>query len=304
MATLTTKPVWEDTYYSANSASTRYTITLDGETIFSGKAVRYPTAERLRVNLNKICRNYLESDIASIFSGLTPGNAQLFRVDHADAQRRFKLYFGETNVADYRFYQDYSYTEDKAVTGTSINVSNPINNHYCPGMIKLQTIRNSNSNASTGSTVYTLGSTAESEPYGYTKQVKCAPYALYYLNSYGGWDSFLIEGTAKKKDAFTTFQTDRVFNNTTTEFEADRYINEIKTSYVLNTHYLSDEESANLAKNLLGSVKVYLHDIPGGKVMPVLIDNKDVTYQTYQINGRKLCQYQIQVTESQSKLRK
>ena len=168
-------------------------------------------------------------------------------------------------------------------------------------MLKLRTTRVSTSSSSSVSTVGNAGS---SSGQGYTTQVKCCQYALYYLNSYGGWDSFLIEGTAKKKDAYNTFQTDKVYDNNLPEFEADRYVNEVTTSYELNTHLLTDEESANLSKNLLGSVKVYLHDIPGGKVYPVLIDNKDTTYQTYQTNGRKLCQYKIQVTESQSKLRK
>lgn len=304
MATLHTQPIWSNTYYSTASASTPYRIELEGNTIFSGKAVKYPNAERLRINIDKICRNYLESGIDYMFENLNPGTGQLFRVDHEDSQRRFKLYLGDTNVADYRFYQDWSYTYDKAVTGSTINVSNPINNHYVPGMIKLKTIRNSNSNATTGSTVYTLGSTDTSESYGYDKQVKCSPYALYYLNSYGGWDSFLIEGTAKKKDAYTTYQTDRVYDNNTAEFETMKYMNEYKTSYELNTHYLSDEEAANLAKNLVGSIKVYLHNIPEGWVKPVIIDDKNVTYQTYQTNGRKMCQYKINVTESQSKLRK
>lgn len=304
MATLYTNPIWQDTYYRTAAASARYRITMDGTTVFSGKAVRYPGAERLQINLNKVCRNYLESDIASIIEGYNPGTEQLFRTDHLEGQKTFKLYVGDTNVADYRFFQDYSYTYNKATTGTSINVSNPINGHFVPEMLRLRTIRNSNSNASTGSTVYTLGSTSDSEPYGYTKQVECADYALYYLNSYGGWDSFVIEGTGKRKDAFEAYTTDKVYDNTTPEFEYNKYVNEVKTSYELNTGYLTDVQSANLAKNLIGSVKVYLHILREGRIVPVVIDDKNVTYQTYQANGRKMCQYKIQVTESQSKLRK
>lgn len=298
MPTLYTNPIYKDTYYTSSAASARYRIVLDGETIFSGKAVKYPDAENLEINLNKVCRNYLDTDILSLVTSLPTNNST---IQNPEAQKTFNLYVGDTNVADYRFYQDWSYNTRKNVTGSSINVSEPINGHFVPGMLKLRTYRNSTSSSST---VSTTGNTNASSGLGYTKQVKCAQYALYYLNSYGGWDSFLIEGTAKKKDSFDTFTTDRVYKNTTKEFEYNKYVNEIKTSYELNTGYLTDEQGDNLAKNLIGSVKVYLHDIPGGKIMPVVVDDKNVTYQTYQTNGRKMVQYRINVTESQSKLRK
>lgn len=298
MATLYTNPVWRNTYYTTSSSSAKYSITLDGETIFSGKAVKYPGADNLKINIDKVCRNYLESDIASLLSSMPASDSSL---SQGKAQRTFKLYVGGSNVADYRFYQDYSYTTEKNVTGTSINVSKPINGHYIPGMLKLRTIRTSN--ASTSS-VTTTGNAGSGSGLGYTTQVKCVPYVLYYLNSYGGWDAFVIEGTGKKMDSYNTFQTDQVYNNTTLEFETNRYVNEITTRYELNTGYLTDEQSAVLAKNLIGSIKVYLHNLEDGWVKPVLIDDKNVTYQTYQTNGRKLCQYKITVVESQSKLRR
>lgn len=301
MATLTTSPIWKNTYYNTTADTANYRILLDGAPIFAGKAFKYPNAERLEINIDKICRNYLESDITTLLGNFNPATTQLLREDHYQTQRTFNLYVGSTNVADYRFYQDYSYTQDKANTGSSINVSNPINGHYVPGMIKLRTTRTSTSSSSA---VYTLGSTSESESYGYTHQVRCAPYALYYLNSYGGWDSFLIEGSAVKKDAYTPYQTDRVYKNTTVQFELNKYVQEIKTTYELNTGYLTDEQAANLAKNLLGSVKVYLHNIEEGWIKPVIISDNNATYQTYQTNGRKMCQYKINVTESQSKIRK
>lgn len=297
MATLYTNPIWKDTYYTTNAASVNYKITLDGVSIFSGKAVKYPNAAALEINVNKICRNYLESDIASLLSSMPSSTTSL---SQDNAQRTFKLYVNNSNVADYRFYQDYSYTEDKAVTGSSIVVSEPINGHYVQGMLKVRTTRTS----STSSSVTTQGSASSSSGLGYSTQVKCSPYVLYYLNSYGGWDAFVIEGSGRKKDAYTTYQTDQVFKNTTLQFETNKYVNEIKTSYELNTGLLTDEQSENLAKNLLGSIKVYLQNIEEGWVKPVIITDNNVTYQTYQGNSRKLAQYRINVTESQSKIRR
>jgi len=80
-------------------------------------------------------------------------------------------------------------------------------------------------------------------------------------------------------------------------------VQEIKTNYELNTGYLTDEQAANLAKNLLGSVKVYLQNIDEGRVYPVIITDSNATYQTYQTNGMKLAQYKINVQTSQTKIR-
>ena len=293
MATITA-PIWKDTYYSTTAASVNYSIRLDGETIFTGKAVRYPGADEMLINVNKICRNYLECDIAELLEEMPSSNTNL---NHPHAQRTFNFYTGSSKINDYVFYQDYSYTNDKPATGSSIVVSNPINGHFVPGMLKVRTYRGTSS-------YYTTGSASSSTGLGYTTRVKCVPYVLYYLNSYGGWDAFAIEGTGIKKDAYTTYKTDQSYNNTTLQFETNKYVQEIKTSYELNTGLLNDEQSANLAKNLLGSIKVYLQNIDEGWIKPVIITDSNATYQTYQTNGRKLCQYKINVQESQSKIRK
>ena len=293
MATITA-PIWKDTYYTTTANTVNYSIRLDGETIFTGKGVKYPGADDMQLNINKICRNYLECDIAALLTTMPSSNTNL---NHPNAQRTFNFYTGSTKVNDYVFYQDYSYTNDKPTTGSSIVVSNPINGHYVSGMLKVRTYRGTSS-------YYTTGSASSSTGLGYTTRVKCVPYVLYYLNSYGGWDAFAIEGTGVKKDAYTTYRTDQSYNNTTLQFETNKYVQEIKTSYELNTGLLSDEQSANLAKNLLGSIKVYLQNIDEGWIKPVIITDSNITYQTYQTNGRKLCQYKINVQESQSKIRK
>lgn len=293
MATITA-PIWKDTYYTTTADTVNYSIGLDGETIFTGKGVKYPGADDMQLNINKICRNYLECDIAGLLETMPSSNTNL---DHPNAQRTFNFYTGSTKVNDYVFYQDYSYTNDKPATGSSIIVSNPINGRYVSGMLKVRTYRGTSS-------YYTTGSASSSTGLGYTTRVKCVPYVLYYLNSYGGWDAFAIEGTGIKKDAYTTYKTDQSYNNATLQFETNKYAQEIKTSYELNTGLLNDEQSANLAKNLLGSIKVYLQNIDEGWIKPVIITDSNATYQTYQTNGRKLCQYKIQVTESQSKIRK
>lgn len=291
------RAIWKDTYYVSTADTLKYRILLDGEEIYAGKAVKYPDADEMLVNVNKICSNYLESNI-DVLLNLMPESQTAITQSHA--QRQFNFLVNDAVVENYVFYNDWSYSDDMAVTGSSINVSHPINGHYVPGMLKLRTTRTTSSTP----VCTTTGQVGGGAALGYTTQVKCTPYVLYYLNSYGGWDAFVIEGNTTKKDAFTTFTTDQSFNNTTIEFEYNKYVQEIKTTYVMNTGLLNDEQSKNLAKNLIGSIKVYLQNIDEGRIIPVVIDDKEATYQTYQLNNRKLCQYKIICTESQHKLRK
>ena len=302
-APLYTSAIWRDIYYTISeddleSDSVLYRIELDGEEIFAGKAVKYPDADEIKININKVCRNYLESDIYGLVSLLPASSATVYQPYE---QRTFNLFVDDDNVADYRFHMDYSYTNDKPSYGSNVNLSNPINGHYVPGMLKVKTTRTSSISSSD---VHTDGIANADSGFGYTVLVKCTPYVLIYLNSYGGWDSFVIEGSTVKKDSYTTFTTDKVFNNTTPEFETSKYVNEIKTTYELNTGILSDDEAENLAKNLVGSVKVYLQNIDEGWIKPVIINDTNVIYQKYSLNNRKFCQYKINVTESQSKIRR
>lgn len=131
----------------------------------------------------------------------------------------------------------------------------------------------------------------------------CGDMALYYLNSKGGWDAFLIEGNIKKTDNYSIYEYNKSFNNNTINFERDRYLNEIETEYELHTGWLTDSQAANLTKNLLGSNKVYAHNLVENKIFPVVITNSSAEYKTYK-NEQKLISYTINIVESQGKVRR
>lgn len=278
------RPVYKDTFYTTTAASLNYKIVFNNETIFTGRAVRMPNQDSISINVNKICQDYLHQSLNTILTGGTTET-------NTYAAGTFYLKDSNNNtLQDYKFIHCYDY--DFTWTGTTgITLSNPISDTYAPGMKVLTTRINSSRNVST----------TASTP---IKTTGCVSYALYYVNARGGWDAFAIRGSAKKKDAITAYKMDKAFDNNTREYEEMRYISEIKTSYELNTHYLTDEESLNLAKNLIGSNMVYLHNLVDGTIKPVVITDTTATYQTYQTNGRKLCQYKINVAESQSKIRR
>jgi len=278
------QPIWRDTYYTTTADTLSYRILLGGGLIYSGRAVIKPGADELRININKVCRNYLDSDIAELL------DTTAATVTNYNACRTFELTDDSGNTLEtYTFLYDYDY--DDSWSGENKVMSNPVNGHYIDGMLKPKT-------SVSGTTVTTTKSTGD---YGF--EVGCGD-VLYYLNSRGGWDAFVFEGASMKTDKITTYNTDRVFDNTTLDFENNRYVSEIKTTYTLNSPYLDDGQSANFAKNLLGSNRCYLHKMDEQRIFPVVITDTSVAYQTYRTNGMKLSQYKVSVEESQSKIRR
>lgn len=267
--------IWQDTYYTATTTSLTYTIESNNIAIFSGKAYAAPNGI-LKININKVCSDYLAND-----TDFTTGYA-------TEAIKNFTLKSNGMTLETYQFLYCWDY--DFVWRGQSATLSMPVCDVYGYGMyLPTTTVAASN-------VMNTFTTPAKADA--------CVKYGLYYLNARGGWDAFAIRGAAKKTDNITSFQTDRAFDNTTMEFEASKYLSEIKTAYELHTHWLSDEESEKLAKNLFSSNKVYLHNLTDATIKPVLITDKSVTYQNYTTNGRKLASYTINVIESQSKLRR
>lgn len=281
-------PIWQDIYYTSTTYSVlEYAVQIVGDaTIYTGRAYRRPGASALSINISKICQDYIkdsfrEVDFRNLSSYVHPGSYLEFNLINAN---------NGVVLGTYGFVYDWSY---EGWNGQERFVSNPINGHCTAGMYDFYTwCRNvaSTNMMELVTNIYTIDSGNA-----------CGEIALYYKNRKGGWDSFLIEGTVTKKDEYTKYTYNRSFNNNTLEFENGTYHSQIVTSYVLNTGWLNDQESDNLAFNLLSSNEVYLHNLCTDKVYPVVIKDNSATYKTYKNNSRKLVNYQINVEESQRK---
>ena len=282
---------WEDVILQRTESVFDYRIYNRTNLIFQGRAYKRPNAETNDIKLNKIFENYLSNSINGLLNSGVQGDMGV------DACKVFKIMkLGtdgtETLIDEYTILYDWSY--DFRLRGTNTNLSRPINGRYVAGMYKMNTTVNGQNGTVTNSLA-----TGK-----YTVLADCGEYALYYLNAYGGWDALLIDGTVLKKSTITQYTTDRNVNNNKIEFEQAKYINEIQDAYEINTGFLTDEQAANLSKNLIPSKEVYLHFISDNKIIPVLITDANVTYQTYQTNNLQMPQYKINVKESQIKLRK
>ncbi len=269
---MVTSAIWKDTYYttSATTALT-YSIRIDattGDTIFSGKAYMLPDSNTIKINISDICADYLNNDLSDLSNGAHP---------NSQAIRNFYLYSGNTLLETYKFTYDWSY-ETSGATLTP---------RYAVGQKKFDTLVNS------GSVTTNISTFNSSTPY-------CGRFALLYLQPNGTWSSFIMEGTYKVEDTFNSYTTDKSYNNQTIDFGKNKYINEITTSYELNTGWFNDSESELFAKTIFRSIKVYLQDIPKNKIVPVIITDSTVEYKKY-INEKKLISYKIRVEESQNK---
>lgn len=272
-------PIWKDVFYTSSADTYDYTIVCGGELIYAGKAYIAPDALELRINISKICQDYLSNSLPD-FRGVSGGTF----VD-ANAYRSFEMYDGEdTLINTYNFLYCWDYKTE--FNGTAVILSHPINGHYSPDMKVFST-------EWSGGTVTTEISENQGD--------FCGNAALYYLNRSGGWDSFLIEGNIKRTDNFDKYTFNRSFDNNSIEFEEGTYHNQITTKWALHTGFLSDEESKNLAYNLLSSNKVYFHNFEENVIVPCVIGDSSSVFKTYKNEGRKLVRYDINITESQKK---
>lgn len=273
-------PIWKDVYYTASTESIDYTIRTGGQTVFNGRAVKFPGASNIEVNVSLICRNFMNNDLPDF---LSVHSATSFT--NSNACKTFTL---ESTVgsADYTFLWDWSYLN---WNGGSKSMSSPINGHYCANMMVF-------SSSVSGGTV-TNSITFPGGNY-------CGKMALYYQGAAGGWNSFLIEGNVKRTDKLTNHSVSRRVKNTGIDFENKIYSMDVEPSYELSTGWLSDEQAANLAENLLQSPSIYAHDFVAEEIFPVVITDTNVQYKTYRTNGRKRVNYVIKVKASQTKTRR
>lgn len=270
---MTTSSIWKDTYYTTSTSPLNYYITVDGQEIFRGCAVMKPDADNVKINVSRICENYLSSEISN-FTASTQ--------THPNALRTFTLKStGGTTLETYKFLncwdRNINYTGGSMTL--SMNVGPRVNN-----MLLLNTTTNG-TNVTTTKSIVSNG--------------ECGNYALYYLNRAGGWCSFGITGKVIKKDNYERYSIDQAYNNTTIEYQKRPYRNNIDTTLEMHTGWLGDAESEYIARNLFSTNFLYVHDICNDKIAPAFITDTQVEYKTYK-NGKRLVNYTINVQLSQT----
>lgn len=106
-------PVWRDYPVEMTGASyVNYTISYDGEIIYTGRAYKYPDADRIVIYLNKLIKNYLNNYISFDEGYYTVG----------EWLGNFVISSPELGDIDaVAFYEDYSYENREETDPMSLN---------------------------------------------------------------------------------------------------------------------------------------------------------------------------------------
>ena len=270
--------IYKDTFYEFPQDVLIYSIQdVSGNTFYQGRAYKFPDASSGSVIVNKVAQNYLYSDIPdlSTISATTV-------YTHSGMTGVFNLVdSGNTVRGTYEFVNDWNY--DNTDYSQNQNLNLPINDHTDVGMFRFVTD-------------YSKTTKKVSSTISISSGNSCGDYALYYTNRKGGIDALLIEGLVREKDAFTTYEYERFVTTADRSHkgEAVKYMNLIEKSFELNTLWLSDIQAKTLARHLLSSNNVILHNLKTGELMPVVITDAEAEYKKFR-NEKKLISYTISV---------
>lgn len=309
-------PIWKDYYVDfGNVTSVDYEIRLtDGSIIFSGRSYRRPDDVSLKVKINDICADYLKSSNGS-------GFVTEYGFESNDAAKEFRVFLASGTLVDtVVFINDWSYDMKRFDTGV---LSDPINGNFDMRMpLKYSVSRDQTINVElvgTGSWwdeeagsagTLTLEDFSIEDvdvkigDFLYRGKTTCHTHALYYVNAYGGWDFLLLEGRTVETDSYTRHEHKTEYNNTSADDRGTiNYLNEVEKSFVLHTGWMKNEEAAKM-HHLLGSTNVYLYDITNSVAIPVVITDNACKYKTFQNEGGKLVEYEINVKVAKEMIRR
>lgn len=326
-------PIWKDYYSNLGAYASRYfRIRVNSTTIYQGKAVRPASSGNLYVRINDICADYMAKKPG--------GGALTFPVSFVVQQSSNGSSW--TNVETVQFNDDWSYISgfDPSNSGMAFPINGRISlaqhiymTRYASGSVtatayygattksvtlSLNTasgnddIIKSLAHAGAGyldfdcsaNATYS-GKTLTSVTFGgvtYTVSNKCPEFCLYYKNPFGGYDHLVLEGKCRKvhSGSRSTFVAD--YDNRYQQREEWTFQNEVTERWVLNTGFLSDDESSRMPY-LLDSPDVYLVELSAPTTfIPVTIATDSYEIKKYTA-ADGMINYQFEVAKSQKEYR-
>lgn len=306
------------------------------ETIFQGRAYPRPGQTALTTRINDICADYLGhyfplegtiegryrgtfkvgiytsawADVATVEflndwsyePGFSPANSGLaFPIDGWLDPRQLLIqsrYSGNSVTATINFNNGNSITVTVSV-GQSADFNNDFSDDFAllakdydgAAILKMPSLVNVRSITMGGITypVY---------------QDTCARYVLYYINAYGGWDSYVIRGRVSGVDSLTRHERRVEYDNADTVARGrETYALEIGRAFTFRTGWLTDDQAGRM-HHLLESTAVYMHDLLEGVVRPLVLTGSDYHRRSYAENQHKPVYYEITAALAQDRIRR
>lgn len=315
-------PIWNDKIVEITGTSVQFRIydSANSISLYQGVAHAKPGESSVKIRVNDICADYLVNALPT----LTDRTFTSFALPSFVVQK----YSGGSwsNVETIQFYNDWSY--DYGFSGATL--SDPINGKVTTDMFILfsgkgignisaayhktnGTITSRSTIVSPtpndGTCVFDAGAVANTERIAitginYFVVPGCHKYALYYVNAFGGWDQFLLEGNDMMTDEVTRHIREVEYSNTLLVNRGmDNYVNEVKKTLTLYSGFLTDDQASRM-HHLLNSPLVYLCHIPSGDMIPVIMKTNTCEYKTFSNQGNKMVNYTMQVEIAQNRIRR
>lgn len=335
MATTKVKyPIWYNRPYYIPVKP--YTIRTDDDTvIYSGYAQSVDeTQTEVNVYFKSILANYLSPYFDCSDNGDT--------TQAMTQNKTFRLYVGDEAEARYEMtvWYDWTYSYDY-MNNLSANggiISQPINYHWdrrehltvsffestdlnswvyhyvdANGDNEIEITYNQDYFTSTlcmgrsidyGITEYYITNDGVNVMEWKPEDERCGYGALTYVNSLGGWDTFLLECPINRKQDIDRQKWSTGTGYFLQAFDEQYIIKSIFTTYSTVTGWLSDEQSKLMYDNLFASPVIYFQDFTDTSrtLIPVYLTSTSWDEKTFR-NGKKLIQYELQFKESHTKLR-
>lgn len=337
-------PIWKDNFVNLGSGdSILYRIALSdtGEVIYSGKAFKRPGETDILVRINEICADYLENILPQLSQAqFTRLHLPLtFKVQKSSNGSSWTDVSSVQFLNDWSYDYDY----DAATMGMSFPINGRIdsrmpivwtglnvstiqatiyfnNGQYTRVFIPVEISNDFNAdfNSDFSKSVRSAGSgTAVFLPNAWDDVSRivvgnstfevvsdCARYALYYVNAYGGWDCFLVEGNFLEADSLKRYTREMVYDNRDVQNRGiDNYVNEITKGFTLMTGWMVGDQGQRM-HHLINSPDVYLYDIAEEEMIPVTIPMTTCEYKTFKNQGNRLANYTLQVEVAKNMVRR
>lgn len=334
MATTKVKyPIWYDRGFTMPEGA--YTVKDDGGNVIYSGYVKSPNDDpETEIHLKSILMNHLSPYFTWNNNGST--------VNAVTQNKTFSIYAGEETEPRYEMdiWYDWSYSYDtmNSISTSGGIVSRPINFHWdVREHLTVSFFESTDLNSwvyhyvdgdgdheieipysqdyfistlcmgdavSSGITKYYITNGDAKVMEWKPEDERCGYGALTYVNSLGGWDTFLFEYPINRKQDIDRQEWSTGTDYFSQDFDKQYLVKSISTTYSTVTGWLSDEQSRLMYDNLFASPVIYFQDFTDTSrtLIPVYLTSTSWDEKTFR-NGRKLIQYELQFKESHIKLR-
>lgn len=336
-------PIWKDRIVTlaTSGAYADFEIrqsTAAGTLLYTGRAYPRPGETDIKARINDICASYLAAPLPDFGRRFTPMQvSETFVTLVGGATKDTVTFVNDWSYDPSRVLTPGGVLSDP-ITGEldprqalffsvlSGNSSVPVTLHFSDGTSSVVSVQiaysadfnddfngdfaQSDDPSKSGTAILDLsvfsGLTAVSF-LGITLPVReqgCARYFAAYVNAFGGWDTFLLDGAPSMRDSLVRHTALHDYDNADGSARGRKdYAIEVTPAWTLRTGVLTDAQSLRM-HHLLNSTEVYLQDLADGTFFPVVLTDTEIERKTYKGNGRQLNTYTFNAQLAQERLRR